>query len=161
MSETVEAAPPQAKMYFRSSKNPRERGALVLNDEGKIQVQPTDEFLDELARLEEEACAKSRFIAGRLGGGIILVGLLVAAAGWLVGRIGGKLRIRVTTPRSVDEVTMFADVTGGFHLSLPDKYGQKIDLNWAQGEINPREAGEFLKAARKYRAKPEDNPVFR
>ena len=56
---------------------------------------------------------------------------------------------------------MFADVTGGFHLSLPDKFGQKIDLNWGQGEINPREAGEFLKAARKFRKKPEDKPVFR
>jgi hypothetical protein len=56
---------------------------------------------------------------------------------------------------------MFGDVTGGFHFSIPDKFGQTIDLNWAKGEIDAREAGEFLKAARKFRKKPEDNPVFR
>ena len=133
----------------------------MLTEGGEIEVRPSEEFLDELARLEAEACAKSRLVSSRIGVGIMLVGLLVAFAGWLVGRIGGKLRVRVTKPRPVDEVTMFADVTGGFHLSLPDKYGQTIDLNWGQGEINPREAGEFLKAARKYRKAPEDKPVFR
>jgi hypothetical protein len=151
----------EVRMYFRSNKKPRERGALVLSENGHIEVRPTEEFLDELARLEEEACAKSRLISGKIGGSIVAVGFLVMALGWLVGRIGGKLRHRVTHPRPVDDVTMFADVTGGFHLSLPDKFGQKIDLNWGQGEINSREAGEFLKAARKFRQKPEDKPIFR
>jgi hypothetical protein len=161
MSDEIENVDNEVKMYFRSNKRPRERGAVVLTEAGRIEVRPTDEFLDELARLEEEACDKSRFIAAKVGGGILLFGLLVTAAGWLVGRIGGKLRARVTAPREVDEVSMFADVTGGFHLSLPDKFGQTIDLNWGQGEINPREAGEFLKACRKHRKKPEGKPVFR
>ncbi len=161
MNEIPESNSSEVKMYFKSSKRPRERGALALTEAGTIEVRPSEEFLDELARLEEEACARSRFIAGRIGGGVMLFGLVVAAAGWLVGRIGGKLRARVTKPHPVDEVAMFADVTGGFHLSIPDKFGQTIDLNWGQGEINPREAGEFLKACRKYRKKPEGKPVFR
>jgi hypothetical protein len=152
---------PEVTMYFRSNKKPRERGALVLTETGKVEVRPSEEFLDELARLEAEACERSRLITGKIGGSILALGFIVVAMGYLVGRIGGKLRHRVTAARSVDEVTMFGDVTGGFHLSLPDKFGQSIKLNWGQGEINPREAGEFLKAARKFRKKPEENPVFR
>jgi len=148
-------------MYFKSNKRPKERGAIVLTETGEIQVRPSEDFLDELARLEEESCTKSRLFSAKVGGGIVALGFIVIGLGWLVGRVGGRLRNRVTWPRSVDEVTMFADVTGGFHLSLPDKYGQKIELNWGQGEVNPREAGEFLKAARKFRHKPEDKPVFR
>jgi len=161
MSDTNDPQSSEVKMYFRSNKKPRERGAIVLTESGTIEVRPTEEFLDELARLEEEACQRSRTISAKVGGSILALGFIVVALGWLVGRIGGKLRYRVTSPRHVDEVTMFADVTGGFHLSLPDKFGQTIDLNWGQGEINSREAGEFLKAARKYRKKAEGKPVFR
>ena len=161
MSDVIDDGANEVKMYFRSNKKPRERGALVLTESGQIEVRPGEDFLDELARLEEEACNKSRLISAKIGGGILLAGFVVVVLGWLVGRIGGKLRHRVTSARNVDDVTMFADVTGGFHLSLPDKFGQHIDLNWGQGEINPREAGEFLKAARKFRKKSEDKPVFR
>jgi hypothetical protein len=161
MSDETNNEGHEVKMYFRSSKKPRERGAIVLTESGNIEVRPSEEFLDELARLEAEACDRSRLISAKVGGSILFLGFIVVAAGWLVGRIGGKLRNRITSPRPVDAVTMFADVTGGFHLNLPDKFGRTIDLNWGQGEINPREAGELLKAARKYRTNPEDKPVFR
>ncbi len=161
MSEDIEGTTTEVVMHFRNNKKPKERGSLALTETGQIVVRPSEDFLDELARLEGVACEKSRFISTKVGGAILFFGFLVVGLGWLAGRIGGKLRHRVTHPRPVDDVTMFADVTGGFHLSLPDKFGRRIELNWGQGEINPREAGEFLKAARKYRSKPEDKPVFR
>lgn len=161
MSDETNEDTNEVVMYFRSNKKPGERGAIALTELGTIEVRPSDDFMDELARLEEEACTKSRMISAKVGGGILATGVLVIIIGWVIGRIGGKLRHRITQPRAVDEVTMFADVTGGFHIALPDRLGQKIELNWGQGEINPREAGEFLKACRKFRKKPEAKPVFR
>ena len=40
-----------ARMRFMSSQKPSERGMLLLRDDGTIQVQPTEELRDEMARL--------------------------------------------------------------------------------------------------------------
>jgi hypothetical protein len=159
MSEPEEQE--ESVIYFRSNKNPKERGSIALTADGMIEVRPSEEFLDELAQREEAAVDVSRKLGIRTGLVLIGLGCLCAAAGWLAGRIGGKLRLRVTEPRLPQDVTLFADITGGFHITLPGPLGQTIELNWGMGEVSPREVGAFIKAYRKYvpgnadRAKPQ------
>ncbi len=155
--------PTEATIYFRSNTNAQERGSVVLTADGLVEVRPSEEFLDALARREEQAVEKSRKIGIRTGLVLMIVGFLCAAAGWLAGRIGGKLRLRVTKPQLPQDVVLFGDITGGFHLTLPGPWGQTIELNWGPGEVNPREVGAFIKAYRKYVPSNADKskPQFR
>ena len=153
--------PDQATVNFQSKKKPEERGSIVLTKDGLVIVKPSEEFLDELARQEEEAVEKSRALGIRTGLILMGLGFLAAAAGWLAGRVGGELRMRVTEPRAPEDVSLFADITGGFHVTLPGPLGQTIELNWGPGEVNPREVGEFIKAYRKYVPGNTGKPQYR
>ncbi len=80
-------------------------GALVLSDDGTVRVEPGEALRDALAGREEQALASAQG-ATRLGLGLIGLGLAGVAAGWWVGRVGGKHAWRQTAPRSVRRVTV-------------------------------------------------------
>ena len=47
-------------MQFRSVSTPEQYGIMALSDDGTFRVVPSDEFRDEMARLEEVALERSQ-----------------------------------------------------------------------------------------------------
>ena len=139
-----------ARMEFKSGARPAERGALVITDDGFLQVQPSAEFIDELARLESEALETSRKIGGVVSWLLIGSGLLVAAIAWMAGRIGGELRETLTKPHPLEDVAMAKDEYGGVHVEVPGSGPQKISIHWEAGETDAEESAKFISTYRKY-----------
>ncbi len=54
-----------ARMRFVSLTKPKERGMLVLHDDGTFQVVPSEELRDEMARLEEVALHRAHLFGTR------------------------------------------------------------------------------------------------
>ncbi len=139
-----------------SSRKPSERGMLLLNDDGTLQVAPSDELRDEMARLEEVALHRSQTFGTQLGIGLIVVGALAAAAGWMAGRIFGKLGYTLSLPRPVDEVTVTQEEGGSIHLTLhgANRF-QTIQMGWNPDEVLQAEADNFVAKFNEMRRKPE------
>jgi len=142
-----------ARMRFESARQPAQKGEIVLRSDGTLQVEPSDEFAEELARLEDVAVQKSRTLGVGVGAALIALGALVAAAGWAAGRIAGRLRETIGAPRSVDKVKMFVDPEGGVHLLLRGRGPQQVSLTWAPGETDAGEAAAFINAYRELKEK--------
>lgn len=143
-------------MRFMSNKTPSERGMLLLHDDGTIQVQPTEELRDEMARLEEVALDRARTFGTRLGVGLLAAGALAVAAGWAVGRVFGKLGYHLSAPRSVDAVRLTHDEGGSVHLTLRGANRlQVIRMGWNPDEVLQGEAENFVTKFDALRRKPE------
>jgi hypothetical protein len=138
-----------ARMRFESGKNPAEKGELVLASDGTLRVEPSEELTEQLARLEEEAVDRSRGMSLVVGGAIVVIGALIALAGWAAGRVAGRLRETIAEPKPLEKVRIFADPEGGVHLLLPGTGMQKIAMNWAPGETDANETAAFLAEYRK------------
>ena len=143
-------------MRFMSNKKPSERGVLLLHDDGTIQVQPTEELRDEMARLEEVALDRSQLFGTRLGVSLILLGALAVGAGWAVGRVFGKLGHTLSSPRPVDAVRLTHEEGGSVHLTLhgANRF-QVIHMGWNPDEVLQGEAENFAAKFHEMRRKPE------
>lgn len=134
-----------ARLRFKSLQNPKESGKLLLHDDGTLQVQPSEALRDEMARLEEAALARAHTYGTRLGIGLLLLGGLAVCAGWVAGRIFGKLGYTLSVPRDVADVILTRDDGGGVHLTLRGASRlQKIQMNWNGDEILRDEADQFV-----------------
>jgi len=135
-----------ARMKFRSLKNPKERGALVLQDDGTIQIEPSEALRDEMSRLEEQALRRAQIYGTGLGLGLIALGTLAVGAGWLAGRIFGKMGHSLSMPRSVEQVTLTRDEGGGVRLVMPgaESRFQTIQMGWNGDEVLLAEADTFM-----------------
>ena len=144
-----------ARMRFMSSKKPSERGMLLLHDDGTIQVQPTEELRDEMARLEEVALDRARTFGTRVGVSFLVVGALAVGVGWVVGRIFGKLGYTLSMPRPVDSARLTHD-EGSVHLTLRGANRlQVIQMGWNPDEVLQGEAENFVAKFDAMRRKPE------
>jgi hypothetical protein len=145
-----------ARMRFMSSKKPSERGMLLLHDDGTLQVQPSEELRDEMARLEEVALDRSQMFGTRLGIGLIVLGMAAVGVGWAVGRIFGKLGFILSMPRPIDQVTLTQNEGGSIHLTLHGSNRlQVVQMGWNPDEVLQAEADNFLAKFNEMRRKPE------
>ena len=137
-----------ARLRFKSVKKPKEHGALVLSDDGTVRVEPSREFRDEMARLEEEALDRSQTFGTRFGLGLIALGGLALALGWYAGRVFGKLGSSLSYPRPVKDVEITRDDHGNLHVRMPgaENRWQAIEMGWHADEYLETEADEFLQA---------------
>lgn len=136
---------PLAKMRFRSQRDPAERGLLLLHDDGTFQVQPSEALRDEMARLEEVALDRARTYGTRLGISLLLAGVLAISAGWLAGRMFGKMGFHLGRRRPVGEVSLTRDGGGVLRLSLPGaNRWQRIQMAWNADEVLQAEADDLL-----------------
>ena len=133
-----------ARMRFVSGKKPTERGIVLLHDDGTLQIHPSDELRDEMARLEEIALDRSRTFGTRLGLGFLVLGALAIGAGWAVGRVFGKMGHALGAPRSVGDVRLTRDDGGGVHLTLlGGNRLQVVQMGWNGDEVLQAEADNF------------------
>ena len=134
-----------AKMRFVSLTKPNERGMLVLDDEGTLQVVPSEELRDEMSRLEEVALHRAKYFGTGLGLGLIAVGALAVGAGWAVGRIFGKMGYTLSKPRPLDTVSLKRTESGGVHLTMRGANRlQMVQMGWNVDEVLLAEADEFM-----------------
>ena len=143
-----------AKMRFVSLAKPKERGMLVLHDDGTLQLVPSEEMRDELSHLEEVALRRAQVFGTGLGLTLVALGALAACAGWLFGRVFGRLGYTLTRPRPVDAVTLTRTESGGVHLQMRGASRlQIIQMGWNADEVLPAEADTFLAKYEKVRGK--------
>ena len=134
-----------AKMRFVSLTKPEERGMLVLHDDGTLQVVPSEELREEMSRLEEVALHRAKIFGTGLGLGLIAVGALAVGAGWLVGRIFGKMGYTLSKPRPLDTVALTRTESGGVHLTMRGANRlQVVQMAWNVDEVLAGEADDFL-----------------
>ena len=120
----------------------------VLSDDGTVRIEPSREFRDEMARLEEEALDRSQTFGTRLGLGLIALGGLALALGWYAGRVFGKLGGSLSAPRPVQDVQITRDDHGNLHVQMPgaENRWQTIQMGWHADEYLEPEADKFLQA---------------
>ena len=134
-----------ARMRFMSNLKPSERGMLLLHDDGTLQVQPTEELRDEMARLEEVALDRARTFGTRLGVSLLVLGALATGAGWVVGRVFGKMGHTLSAPRPLDAVSLTHEEGGSVHLTLRGaNFLQVVQMRWNPDEVLQGEAEDFV-----------------
>ena len=134
-----------AKMRFVSLLKPKERGMMVLHDDGTFQIVPSEELRDEMSRMEEAALHRAKLFGTNLGLGLIVLGTLAVGMGWLVGRIFGKLGYTLGKPRPLDEVLLLRTESGGVKLILRGANRlQVVQMAWNTDEVLQAEADNFL-----------------
>lgn len=133
-----------ARMRFVSLQKPTERGIVRLHDDGTIQIHPSEELRDEMARLEEVALDRAHMFGTRLGVSLLVAGGLLVGLGWAFGRVFGKLGYTLGTPRPIDEVSLVRDAGGGVHLTLRGaNRWQRVQMGWNGDEVLQGEADNF------------------
>ena len=134
-----------AQMRFASASRPEAQGLLVLNDDGTLQVVPSDAMRDSLSDLEEAALRRAHLYGTSLGLGLAALGLLALGAGWAYGRIFGRLGYTLSRPRPLDAVSLSRTDSGGLRLTMRGTSRlQVIQLAWNAEEVQPAEAEVFL-----------------
>lgn len=137
-----------ARLRFKSIQKPKEHGALVLSEDGHFRVEPSRDFRDEMARLEETALRRAYAYGTRTGIVLLAVGALALGLGWFVGRVFGKLGSSLGMPRPIEEVQITRDGGGGVHVTLRGMENrlQLIQMGWNGDEVRQAEADAFLEA---------------
>ncbi len=144
-----------AKMRFVSLTKPKERGMLVLHDDGTFQIVPSEELREEMSRLEEEALHRAKLFGTGLGLALIGIGTLAVGAGWLAGRIFGKLGYTLGKPRPVDAVSLTRTESGGVKLTLRGANRlQVVQMAWNTDEVLQAEADNFVAKFEEMRQEP-------
>ena len=134
-----------AKMRFVSLTRPKERGMLVLHDDGTLQVVPSEELREEMSRLEEAALHRAKVFGTGLGLGLIAAGALAVGIGWAVGRVFGKMGYTLSKPRPIDTVSLTRAESGGVHLTMRGANRlQSIHMGWNVDEVLQDEADKFF-----------------
>ena len=130
-----------AQMPFASRTNPAEHGAVVLHDDGTVQIVPSDAMRDDLSRQEEAALHRAHVFGTILGLGLVAAGLLAVGAGWLAGRIFGKLGYSLTRPRPVGAVSLTRTESGGVTLTLRGASRLHVlQMTWSADEVMDADA---------------------
>lgn len=134
-----------AQMRFRSVSSPSEYGILALSDDGTFRIVPSDEFRDEMARLEEVALARARTYGTRTGLLLLALGAVALGLGWFVGRVFGKLGSTLSAPRPISDVRLTHLEGGGVRLMLHGLQNrlQTIQMEWNPDEVLQPEAEAF------------------
>lgn len=137
-----------ARLRFKSIQKPKEHGALILTEDGQFRVEPSREFRDEMARLEEDALRRAHLYGTRTGVVLLALGALALGIGWFVGRVFGKLGSSLSLPRPLDEVKITRDGGGGVHVTLRgiENKLQVIQMGWNGDEVRQAEADQFMDA---------------
>lgn len=137
-----------ARLRFKSIQKPKEHGALILTEDGQFRVEPSREFRDEMARLEEDALRRAHLYGTRTGVVLLALGALALGIGWFVGRVFGKLGSSLSLPRPLDEVKITRDGGGGVHVTLRgiENKLQMIQMGWNGDEVRQAEADAFMDA---------------
>ena len=134
-----------AKMRFVSLTKPKERGMMVLHDDGTFQIVPSEELRDEMARLEEDALHRAKVFGTGLGLALLGLGALAVGMGWLTGRLFGKLGYTLGKPRPTDAVSLTRTESGGVKLTLRGANRlQRVQMAWNTDEVLPAEADAFF-----------------
>jgi hypothetical protein len=133
-----------ARMRFQSAQHPDESGIIALSSDGTMRIEPSNGMIEAVAALEQEAVEKSARVSSITAITLIGLGLAAAAIGWAAGRIGGRLRDRLVTPRSVDAAEVTYQRDRGFHLRFKQGPLQSTSLTWAPGEYDVDEAERFV-----------------
>lgn len=135
-----------ARLRFQSVTRPKEKGRLVLSDDGTLRIEPSEAFRDEMSRLESVALRRATLFG--TGGGLLLMGLgaLALALGWYVGRVFGKLGVTLTAPRPVRDVKIERNAAGGVRLTLHgvENRLQVVQMAWNGDEVLPADADKFM-----------------
>ncbi len=137
-----------ARLRFKSIRSPKEHGALILTEDGQFRVEPSREFRDEMARLEEAALHRAHLYGTRVGIALLALGAIALGIGWFVGRVFGKLGSSLSLPRPIDEVQITRDGGGGVHVTLRGMENklQLIQMGWNGDEVRQAEADAFMQA---------------
>ncbi len=137
-----------ARLRFKSLQKPKEHGALILSDDGQFRVEPSREFRDEMARLEEDALHRAYAYGTRTGIVLLTLGALALGLGWFVGRVFGKLGSSLSMPRAIGDVQITRDDGGGVHVTLKGMENrlQLIQMGWNGDEVRQAEADTFMDA---------------
>lgn len=137
-----------ARLRFKSIQKPKEHGALILTEDGQFRVEPSREFRDEMARLEEAALRRAHLYGTRVGLALLASGALALCVGWFVGRVFGKLGSSLSLPRPINEVQMTRDGGGGVHVTLRgiENKLQLIQMGWNGDEVRQAETDAFMAA---------------
>ncbi len=137
-----------ARLRFQSIKKPAERGTLILRDDGTLRVEPSPQFRDAMAQLEEDALRRSHAYGTRMGIVLLVLGGAALGMGWLVGRVFGRLGTTLTEPRPLADVEMARGDGGSVHVRLrgAQRRWQRIDMGWNPDEVLQAEADKFVAA---------------
>jgi hypothetical protein len=146
MSEAMQTVSDIAQMRFRSVSAPEQYGIMVVSDDGTFRIVPSDEFRDEMARLEEVALLRSKTLG--IGTGVVLLGLGAAAVGfgWYLGRVFGKIGSTLSRPRPLKDVQITHAEGGGLRVTMrgwPNRL-QSIQMAWNPDEVLQPEAEAFV-----------------
>jgi hypothetical protein len=135
-----------ARLRFKSMAEPKEHGALLLNDDGTLEIVASPALTDEMARREETAIKRSKWLGYGIGVPLIVAGLGAVALGWLAGRIFGKLGATLSAPRPISSVDIERTEGGGVHLRFPGIPGgpQMIEMAWNADELRPDDVERFF-----------------
>lgn len=145
-----------ARLRFKSTDSPKEHGALLLNEDGTIEIIASAALRDEMARLEEAAIVRSRRLGYGIGLTLIVLGGGSIFLGWLMGRIFGKLGQNLSNPRPLEMVQIGRTEGGGVRVSFPGLPGapQTIDMSWNADEIRPDDIEPFFNALNEMQGTP-------
>ena len=143
-----------ARMRFKSGRRPGENGAVVITDDGFLHLEPSDEFVAEIARLEHKAVERSRRVG--MTGALALIGLgaFVAAYAWLAGRLGGEMRTNLCRPRPLEDVEVKAGADGRVRVVLPGDAAGRLRLEWERGEVSDEERDRLIAVYNRFREVP-------
>ena len=142
-------------MRFKSIATPEEYGAMVLNDDGTFQVVPSDELRDKMALLEEQAIQRSQTFGTGLGTVFLVLGAVLVGAGWLTGRMFGKLGHTLSKARPLNEIKLTRSDGGQVRLAFQGASRlQAIQMAWNADEVLQDEADAFFAKVAEMRNAP-------
>lgn len=135
-----------AQMRFRSMSAPDQYGIFALSDDGTFRIVPSDEFRDEMARLEEAALERSQKFGIGLGIGLLALGVAAIGAGWYLGRVFGQLGSSLSAPRPVGDVDVIRNDGGGLRVAMRglESRLQTVQMAWNPDEFLQPEAASFI-----------------
>lgn len=135
-----------AQMRFRSMSAPDQYGIFALSDDGTFRIVPSEDFRDEMARLEEAALERSQKLGIGLGFGLLALGAAAIGIGWYLGRVFGQLGTTLSTPRPVSEVDVYRNDGGGLRVSMRglESRLQTVQMAWNPDEFLQPEAESFI-----------------
>lgn len=125
-----------------------------MTEDGCVTVEPSDDFLETMAQLEERSVRRTRIAGAAATFFFFSAGALVALIAWAMGRIGGDLRSHLKRPRSIRDVQIERSTAGGVRVVLPGAGPQRITMEWERGEIDQEEAAALMAVYDRYRQFP-------
>jgi len=145
-----------ARLRFKSMESPKEHGALLINDDGTLEIIASEALRDEMARREEEAIKRSKTISSWIGYTLLGLGATVLAVGWLAVRAYGKLGQNLSNPRPLDEVKVERDENGVVTVKFAGVPGQPdtVEMSWNPDEVRPDDVDNFFKTLADLRGEP-------